>query len=81
MRENYDVFLDSLNAILSMDEGRHYFIKIFQKSVWQLSNTETKEFDILSDLAYFFHVQNESGNENDLQDKVKATIFNLELLK
>ena len=48
-KENYDLFVDTLQDILCMEDERRYFIHSFQNAVWKLTHTETKEFEILSD--------------------------------
>ena len=73
-KENYDLFVDTLQDILCMEDERRYFIHSFQNAVWKLTHTETKEFGILSDLAFYFYSSEECFKSEDCNNRIKSTI-------
>ena len=73
-KENYDLFVDTLQDILCMEDERRYFIHSFQNAVWKLTHTETREFDILSDLAFYFYSSDESYRSKNCNERIISTI-------
>lgn len=73
-KENYELFVDTLEDILCMEDERRYFIRSFQNAVWKLTQTETREFEILSDLAFYFHSNSTNLKSADCNKRIKSTI-------
>jgi len=78
-KENYHIFIDSLYDILEMGEERSLFIRIFVNSVWDLTHTDSPEFSILSDLAYYFHTTGDDMHSDIYEDTIRASIRGIKL--